>query len=144
MALHSTSGQNGYLTQTMYNVLEGDNNTDKDTVTTITQTAAATTTMGTTPTGTPAVNADITAAINQLLANQAAIMSQMAALLSAQAPAQHTCQCLPCNMFKIPGAAHPAGGHPHAATFFDRRFQFRAWETSWGSRPWTRKRRTRL
>ncbi len=50
-------------------MLEGNDNTDKDTVTTITQTAAATTTTGTTCHVGPAVNADITAAVNQLLAN---------------------------------------------------------------------------
>jgi hypothetical protein len=49
MALCSTSGQNGYATQNMYNVLEGNNNTDEDMVTTITQTAAATKPMGATP-----------------------------------------------------------------------------------------------
>ncbi len=48
MALRSTSGQNEYANQTMYNVMEAglDNDTDDDTVTTITQTAALTTTAG--------------------------------------------------------------------------------------------------
>jgi hypothetical protein len=95
MALHSTSGQNGYVTQTIYNLLQGDDNTNEDTVTTITQTAAATTTTGTAPTARPAINADINTAINQLLANKTAIMLQMASILFAQAPAQHTCQYVP-------------------------------------------------
>jgi hypothetical protein len=64
MALRSTSGKNGCATQNMCNVLEGNNDTNKDTFTTITQTAAAKTTMGTTPHVGPAVNADITTAIN--------------------------------------------------------------------------------
>jgi hypothetical protein len=102
MALHSTSGQNGYATQNMYNMLEGNNDTDKNTVTAITQTAATTTTTGTTPHVGPAVNADITAAINQLAANQTAIMLQMAAILFEQALAQHTCQYVPCNTFQVP------------------------------------------
>jgi hypothetical protein len=44
MALRSTSGQNGYSNQTMYNVFaeEHENESDNDTVTTITQTAALT------------------------------------------------------------------------------------------------------
>jgi hypothetical protein len=49
MALCSTSGKNGYATQNMYNVLEGNNKTIKNTVTTITQTAAAPTTTGLPP-----------------------------------------------------------------------------------------------
>ncbi len=102
MALHSTSGQNGYATENMYNVLEDDDDTNEDMVTTITQTETATTTMGPTPTVGLAVNAEITAAFNQLLANQTAIMSQMAATSFAQAPAQHTCQYVPHNMFQVP------------------------------------------
>jgi hypothetical protein len=104
MALHSTSGQNGNATQNMFSMLEGDKDTNEDTVTTITQTAAATITTGTTPhvgPG-PAINADITAAITQLAANQTAIMSQMAAMSFAQAPAQHTCKYVPRNTFQVP------------------------------------------
>jgi hypothetical protein len=65
----STSGQNRYTTQNMYNVLKGDDDTNKDTVTTITQTVAAATNTGTTPHVRLAVNVDITAAITQLAAN---------------------------------------------------------------------------
>ncbi len=42
LELHSTSGQNGYASQTMYNVLEGNDDTNNDTVTTITQTVGGT------------------------------------------------------------------------------------------------------
>ncbi len=101
MALRSTSGQNGYTTQNMNNKLEGDDDTNKDMVTTITQTAAATTTMGTTPPVGPAVNADITTAITVLAANQKTIMSQMAAMSFAQALAQHTCQYETRNTFQV-------------------------------------------
>ena len=99
LSLRSTSGTNGYATQNMYNILESlDNDTDDDTVTTITPVttvaAAATTTantLGTTRPSIPAsINADITAAINQLSANQTAIMAQMAALSFTQAPANPT------------------------------------------------------
>jgi hypothetical protein len=102
MALRSTSRHNGYAIQNMYNMLEGNNNNDKDMVTTITQTAAATTTTGTTPQVGPAVNADITSAITQVVVNQTAIMSQIVAMLFAQAPAQHTCQYVPHNTFQVP------------------------------------------
>jgi hypothetical protein len=42
LELRGTSGQNGYTSQTIFNVLEGDDDTDANTVTTITQTAAMT------------------------------------------------------------------------------------------------------
>jgi hypothetical protein len=92
----------------MYNVLEGNDDTNKNTVTTITQTAAATTTTGTIPHVGPAVNADITAVISQLVVNQTAIMLQMAAMLFAQAPAQHTCQYVPRNTFQVPSVQQVA------------------------------------
>ncbi len=69
-----------YATQNMYNLLEGNNDTNEDRVTTITQTVATTTTTGTTLNVGPAVNADITAAIKQLAANQMVFMLQMAAM----------------------------------------------------------------
>jgi hypothetical protein len=83
----------------MYNLFEG---TSKDTnnnrVTTITPimdvAAMAATTAGTMGTAQPSmmltVNAKIAAAINQLLANQTAIMTQLAALLVTPAPANPT------------------------------------------------------
>ena len=102
MALRSTSGQNGYTTQNMYIMLEGNDDTNEDMVTAITQTAASTTTTGTTPHVRPAVNADISTVINQLAANQTAIMLQMVAMSFAQSLAQHNCQYVPCNTFQVP------------------------------------------
>jgi hypothetical protein len=99
LSLQSTSGQNGYTSQNMYNIFEGtgkdaDNNT-VTTITPITDVAAMTaTTAGTMGTAQPSmmssVNAKIAAAINQLLANQTAIMTQMAALSFTPAPANPT------------------------------------------------------
>jgi hypothetical protein len=65
LALCSTSGQNGYANQTMYNILEDGNDydTNDDTVTTITQTDAGTT-GGATPSGGTANSAAVAAAIN--------------------------------------------------------------------------------
>jgi hypothetical protein len=88
LALCSTSGQNGYANQKTYNVLEEGNgeDTNDDTVTTIMQTAALTTaTGGRAPSGGTAISAKVTAAINQLLANQTAIMPQMAAATAQMA-----------------------------------------------------------
>ncbi len=88
LALCSTSGQNGYANQTIYNNLEegNDEDTNNNIVTTITQTAALTTAMGgTTPSGGTAIYAEVAAAIYQLLANQTAIMSQMAAATAQMA-----------------------------------------------------------
>jgi hypothetical protein len=76
--LRSTSGQNGYSNQTMYHVFDEEhgNESDKDTVTTITQTAAIMAAPGSTSTsqGT-AISAKVAAAINQLLANQTTMMA---------------------------------------------------------------------
>jgi hypothetical protein len=100
LELRSMSGQNGYASQTMYNVLGGDGNTNNNTATSLTQTVAATAASTTatfagmsgvtTPTNGRTINADFAAAINQLTANQTIIMTQMAALTFAQEPAQHT------------------------------------------------------
>jgi hypothetical protein len=112
MALRSTSGQNGYANQTIYNIMEAglDNDTDDDTVTTVTQTAALTTTAGNaTPLGITAISAEVAAATNQLSANQLAIMSQMAATnaqmaaLSVVPPqARHTQAFAPRKQFHVP------------------------------------------
>ena len=86
MALCSTSGQNGYAHQTIYNIMEAglDDNTNDNMVTTIMQTAVLTaTTDDTTPSSGTAISAEVATAINQLLANQTAIMSQMA-IMTAQ------------------------------------------------------------
>jgi hypothetical protein len=83
----------------MYNVLEDgdDDDTNDNTVTTITQTDVGAT-GGATPSGGMAISAKVAAPINQLLANQTAIMTQMAAVTAQMAalsivppPAQNTC-----------------------------------------------------
>ena len=87
LSLRSTSGQNGYANHNMYNIFGGldDDDPDNDAVTTITPVtnvaataATMNSTLGTAPTAVPSVNAKIAAAINQLSANQSAIMSHMA------------------------------------------------------------------
>jgi hypothetical protein len=102
--LCNTLGQNSYaLDQNIYNILDSVNDTDNDTVTTVTQAAAAaTTTGGTTATTTILIPPKIAAAINQLLANQTAIMSQMGEISFAQDPAQATQRFMPCKPFQVP------------------------------------------
>jgi hypothetical protein len=79
------------------------NNTDNNTVTTVTQaTAAAMTTGSTTATTTIVIPPKIPAAIDQLLANQTAIMSQMAAMAFAPASTQATQQFVPCKPVQVP------------------------------------------
>ncbi len=112
MALRSTSGQNGYANQTIYNVMEAglDDNTDDNTVMTVTQTTALTTTAGNaTPLGITAISAEVAAAINQLSANQLGIISQMAATNAQMAAlsvvphqAQHTRAFAPRKQFHVP------------------------------------------
>jgi hypothetical protein len=110
LALCSTSVQNGYANQTMYNILEdgNDDDTDDNTVTTIMQTDAGAT-GGATPSGGTAISAKVVAAINQLSANQTAIMSQMAAVTAQMAalsvvppPAQNTHAYALRNQFYVP------------------------------------------
>ncbi len=107
--LRNTTGQNGY-TNNIYNAFaNGDENTDDDTDTTIVTVppkvpqAAATVTvaassLGTTPGS--AINAELATAINQLSANQTAIMSQMAAMSFTPATT-HDTQTQQ-HMFQIP------------------------------------------
>ncbi len=100
LELRSMSGQKRYASQMMYNILVGDDDTNDNTPTSLTQTAAAaaagTTAMFagmsgiTTPTNGETINTDFAAAINQLAANQTTIMTQMVALSFTQKPAQHT------------------------------------------------------
>jgi hypothetical protein len=110
MALRSTSGQNGYANQTIYNVMgdELDDDSDDDTVTTITQTAAVATTA---PSGGGAstISAEVATALNQLASNQTALMSQitatnaqMAALSVVPPPAQPVPTYLNRGHFNIP------------------------------------------
>jgi hypothetical protein len=110
LALRSTSSQNAYANQRMYNVLEDgdDDDTYDDTITTITHTDAGAT-GGATPSGDTANSAKVATAINQLSDNQTAIMSQMAAVTAQLAalsvvppPAQNTCAYEPRNQFYVP------------------------------------------
>ncbi len=83
--LHTTVGQHGYTNNTIYNAFEtADDDTNDNTVNTsvsVPQMAAAATTTGSSLGTTPsAINVEIAAAISQLLANQSAIMSQMAVM----------------------------------------------------------------
>jgi hypothetical protein len=105
MVLCSTSGQNRYTHQRIYNILEAgiDEDNDNITVTTITQTAAVTSATGiTTPSSSTAISAEVAAAINQLSANQDAIMSQMAAMSFVPPPTQHTHAFVPRKPFSVP------------------------------------------
>jgi hypothetical protein len=98
--LCNTAGQHGYVqnpNNNMYNVFgEGDDEvTDKDTI--LTQTAMAATTGSTsggatnTATSKATILSEVFAAINQLMANQTAMMNQMAAMqFSPSTPARHT------------------------------------------------------
>jgi hypothetical protein len=84
--------------------------TDGNIVTTIMQTAALTATTGdTTPSSGTTISAKVSAIINQLLANQTTIMSQMAATTAQMAamalgppPAQHTHAFVPRKPFTVP------------------------------------------
>jgi hypothetical protein len=97
--LRDTSGQWGHVpTHHMYNVLgkrEGNTNTNNNaTATTITQTAAVATTgstLGNTYAGTHVpIHSKVSSAINQLLANQAALFQQMVVLLFHALPQQNS------------------------------------------------------
>jgi hypothetical protein len=93
--LRSTTGQNGYTNNNIYNAFKkNDNDTNNKSVTTsatVPQAAAeATSSLGTSPCTNFAGNAEIAAAINQLSANQTAIMSQMATMSFAPGTTQAT------------------------------------------------------
>ena len=104
-ALRSTSGQNGYSDQTMYHVFneEHGNESDEDTVRTITQTSAIMAAPGSTSTsqGT-AISAEVAAAINQLSANQTTMMAQMAAMTMAPPMVPQTRGTVPHEAFHVP------------------------------------------
>ncbi len=122
--LHNTAGQQGYVqnpNNNMYNLFgEGDNEvTDNDT--TITQTATAATTGSTSGGATNAatsnatIPAEVSAAINQLAANQTAMMNQMVAMQFSPPPhAHHTGQgqihVPPIQQLNIPVPQAYAGG----------------------------------
>ena len=104
-ALRSTSGQNGYSDQTMYHVFDEEhgNESDEDTVRTITQTSAIMAAPGSTSTsqGT-AISAEVAAAINQLSANQTTMMAQMAAMTMAPPMVPQTRATVPREAFHVP------------------------------------------
>jgi hypothetical protein len=100
--LRNTTGQQGYMqnpNNNMYNVFGEGGDKVMDSDTTITQTAMAATmgsTLGgatNTATSKALILSKVSAAINQLAANQTAMMNQMAAMqLSPPTPARHTGQ----------------------------------------------------
>ena len=130
LSLRSTVGQNGYANHNMYNVFGGldDDGPDNDPVTTITPmtnvaatAATMNSTLGTASTAMPSVNAEIAAAINQLSANQSAIMLHMAALSFTPAPVNPTTrrttaavppiqQLTVSIQQQFPGGCHGSGG----------------------------------
>jgi hypothetical protein len=104
MVLCSTLGQNQYFNQMMYNIFaeENENESDEDTVMTMMQTAALTATPSSTGTekGT-AVSTKVATAINQLPANQNAMMAQMVALMMAPPTALHNRAFVPRETFHV-------------------------------------------
>jgi hypothetical protein len=118
ITLRNTAGQLGYVAnQNLFNMLSDDNPDDgstDDTATTITHTAAAVTTgvssLGQTyaPTAAPTnIPSEVATAIQQLSANQTAIMQQMAAMTFASPPAQQTAfHVPPVPSINVPGAGY--------------------------------------
>jgi hypothetical protein len=122
--LRNTAGQQGYVqnpNNNMYNVFGegGDEVTDDNT--TITQTATAAMTRSTSGDATNAatskatISSEVSAAINQLAANQTAMMNQMAAMqFSPPTPARHSGQgqlhVPPIQQLNIPVPQAYAGG----------------------------------
>ncbi len=115
ITLRNTAGQLGYVAnQNMFNMLSNDktdNGSTDNTATTVMQTAAATTTgistLGQTyaPTATPTIPSEVATAIQQLSANQTAIMQQMAAMAFSPPPAQqHAFHVPPVQTVNVPGA----------------------------------------
>ncbi len=88
MQLRNTAGQQRYVNQNIYNILDVDGNEDTNNNTTLTvpTVAAAMATMGNTGGSTYAastvltITAEVMAAINQMSANQTAIMQHLAAM----------------------------------------------------------------
>ena len=113
--LRNTAGALGYVAnQNMFNVLRDKNDNDDGTTdddTTVTQTAATATagisTLGQTyaPTVAATIPADVATAIQQLSANQTAIMQQMAAMAFSPPPTQrNTYHVPPVQTVQIPSA----------------------------------------
>jgi hypothetical protein len=125
MQLRNTVGRQGYVQQNMYNILDvdGGENTDNDTFVTLQMVAAAMATAGGTVIGSnyaamnaAMITAEVTAAINQLSANQKHIMQQMVAMNVAspqQSIAATTYNIPPIQMVNIPHqqAFHEGGFH---------------------------------
>ena len=120
ITLRNTAGQLGYVAnQNMFNMLSHDNPEDgstEDDATTITHTAAVAhagvSTLGQTyaPTASASVPSEIASAIQQLSANQTAIMQQMAAMTFTQAPPQHNnFHVPPVQSVQIPNAGFQQG-----------------------------------
>jgi hypothetical protein len=106
MQLRNTVGQQGYVQQNMYNILDvnGGEDTDDDMVVMVQMVAAATATAGGSMIGSnyaamnaATITAEVTATINQLLANQQQIIQQMAAMNVASPQ-----QSVTANMYNIP------------------------------------------
>ena len=124
ITLRNTAGQLGYVAnQNMFNMLSDANPDDgstDETATTITHTAAAATTgistLGQTyaPTAAPTtISPEIATAIQQLSANQTAMMHQMAAMAFASPPAINTAYRVPpVPTINVPNAGYqqPRGG----------------------------------
>ncbi len=123
MQLRNMAGQQGYVQQNMYTILDidgGEETDDKTTVTLPTVAAAMATAggtmMGSTYAATNAltITAKVTAAINQLSANQMHIMQQMAAMNVTSPPpaiAAPAYNVPPIQSVTIPNhQAFPAGG----------------------------------
>ena len=125
MQLRNTAGQQGYVQQNMYNILniDGGEDTDNNMVVTLQTVAAAMATAGGTVIGSnyaamnaATITAEVTVAINQLSANQKHIMQQMAAMNKAspqQSIAATTYNIPPIQMVNIPHqqAFHEGGFH---------------------------------
>ncbi len=126
MQLQNMAGQQGYVQQNMYNILDvnGGEDADKDTVVTVQTVAAATTTAGGSRIGgnyaamnAATITAEVTAAINQLLANQQQIIQQMAAM-KVNSPQQS----IAANTYNIPPI--PMVNIPNQHTFNKGSFQW--------------------
>jgi hypothetical protein len=123
MQLRNTAGQQGYVQQNMYNILnvDGGEETDNETTVTLPMVAAAMVTAGGTMMGSTyaaakavTITAEVTVAINQLLANKTHIMQQMAAMNIASPPPDITApgyNVPPIQSMTIPNQqTFPAGG----------------------------------
>jgi hypothetical protein len=120
MQLRNTAGQQGYVNQNIYNILDIDGKEDTDDKTTIMVPAVV---AAMTPAGLPRrstfaattasmITADVMAAINQLSANQAAIMQHIAAMNISppQARAAQAFNVPPIHSVSIPIQNGYAGG----------------------------------